>query len=185
MKKVVGVLLIVCLLSGCVDADRELKQGMALRTKLLAARECGFDVDITADYGDKVYTFSMTCLGDPEGNISFAVTQPETIAGITGNVSEEGGTLTFDDTALCFELMADDQLSPVSAPWIFLKTLRSGYLTSACMEEDLLRLSIDDSFDDDALHLDIWVETDTPVRAEILYDNRRILTLEVKNFVIR
>lgn len=185
MKKVIGVLLVMLLLSGCGDSNRELEQGMAFRTKLLAASQCSFDAEITADYGDKVYTFSMSCLGNSDGDISFTVTQPETIAGVAGTISEEGGKLTFEDTALCFELMADDQLSPVSAPWVFLRTLRSGYLTSACMEDGLLRLSIDDSFEDDALHLDIWLEDDAPVRAEILYDNRRILTVTVNHFKIR
>jgi hypothetical protein len=53
------------------------------------------------------------------------------------------------------------------------------------MEEDLLRLTIDDSYEEDALKVDIWLdETDTPVRAEILYDGRRILTLIIKNFTI-
>ena len=63
--------------------------------------------------------------------------------------------------------------------------MRSGYLTSAGMEGDLLRLTIDDSYEEDALTLDIWLnEQDIPIRAEILYDGRRILTLEIENFQI-
>jgi hypothetical protein len=51
------------------------------------------------------------------------------------------------------------------------------------MEDDLLRLTIDDSYREDALTVDIWLDAqDTPVRAEILYDGRRILTLTIKNF---
>ena len=81
--------------------------------------------------------------------------------------------------------MTDDQLSPVSAPWIFLRTLRSGYLTSAGMDGEQLRLTINDSYEEDALQLDIWLDgDDVPVRAEILYDGRRILSLSVKKFKI-
>ena len=177
--------MLLCL-SGCANADGELERGMALRSKLLSSEGCSFQTEITADYGDKRYSFSMDCQADQEGNLAFAVTQPETIAGITGTISDEGGKLTFDGEALCFELLTDDELSPVSAPWIFLKTLRSGYLKTAGMEENLLRLTIDDSFDEDALQLDIWLdERDTPIRAEILYDNRRILSLSVTDFEIR
>lgn len=185
MKK--AVVLVVCLvcLTGCASSSKELSRSMALRSKLLQAESCTFDADITADYGDKIHTFSLSCRGDANGGMSFSVTAPETIAGITGTIREDGGNLTFEDTALHFGLMADDQISPVSAPWIFLKTLRSGYLTSAGMEEDLLRLSIDDSYEDDALHVDIWLdEEEIPQRAEIVYDGRRILSLLVKNFVI-
>ena len=73
----------------------------------------------------------------------------------------------------------------MSSPWIFYTTLRSGYLTSAGMEENLLRLTIDDSYEEDALTVDIWLdEQDTPIRSEILYDGRRILTLKIENFTI-
>ncbi|MBQ8834896.1 MAG: hypothetical protein IJ001_08240 [Oscillospiraceae bacterium] len=185
MKKAGLLLGILVLLTGCSPKNRELERGMELRSKLLKAEGCSFTADITADYGDKLYSFSMECTGDAQGNLTFTVTAPETIAGITGNVSDTGGNLTFDDTALYFELLADGQLSPVSGPWILLKTLRSGYITSASTEEDLLRLAVDDSYEDDALHLDIWVDgEDRPIRAEILYDGRRILTLDVKDFQI-
>ena len=185
MKKFGVLVILLLLLTGCSNASKEIERGMALRSKLLQASSCTFDAEITADYGDKVYTFAMSCQGDPKGNLTFTVTAPETIAGITGKISSEGGRLTFDDTALQFDLMADEQVTPVSGPWIFLKTLRSGYLTSACTEEEQLRLSIDDSYEEDALTVDIWLdEQDTPIRSETLYDGRRILTLKIENFTI-
>ena len=60
------------------------------------------------------------------------------------------------------------------------KVAKNGHL----YEDELLRLSIDDSYDDDALRLDIWMQELTPVRAEILHDGMRILTLDVKDFQI-
>ncbi len=186
MKKAVIWLFLAVLFSGCSDSSKEIERAMELRAKILAAESCCFDADITADYGDKIYTFSMYCQGDSKGDLHFTVTTPETIAGITGNLSDSGGKLTFDDTALSFALLTDDQLSPVSAPWILLKTLRSGYITSAGTDEGLLLASIEDSYDDDALHLDIWLDdSNAPIRAEILYDGKRILSLEVTNFQIR
>lgn len=155
---------------------------MDLRTKLLA-QAVSFDAEITADYGDKTYTFSMHCESDTKGDMTFTVTQPESIAGISGTLSSTGGKLTFSDTALAFELMADDQLSPVSAPWILMKTLRSGYLTSCGQEGEILRIAIDDSYEDDALHLDIWLdEKDLPFQAEISWQGRRLLSVLVTNF---
>ena len=186
MKRMISVLLLAVFLCGCSGSSGEIERGMALRSKLLAAESCTFDANITADYGDKVYAFSMGCSADKQGDLTFSVSAPETIAGITGTISADGGRLTFDDTALYFDLLADDQLTPVSGPWILIKTLRSGYLTSACVEEGSLRLTIDDSYDEDALQLDIWLdEGDLPKRAEILYDGRRILSLDVTSFEIR
>ena len=185
MKKAVVLAVLMLVLTGCSGESKTIERGMTLRSDLLKASSCSFDADIAADYGDKVYTFSMACLGDSQGDMTFTVTAPETISGITGSISDEGGKLTFDETALQFDLMADEQVTPISAPWILLKTLRSGYLTSAAMEAELLRLTIDDSYEDDALHLDIWLNGDNvPVRAEILYDGRKILSLTVTNFEI-
>ena len=185
MKKLSVLLIVLLFLGGCSGKQEELERAMTLRAKLLAS-ECSFDAKITADYGDKLYVFAMACQGDSRGNLTFTVTEPESIAGITGIISQDGGRLTFDDTALAFPLMADDQLTPVSAPWIFLKTLRGGYLTSANTEEELLRLTIDDSYEEDALQLDIWLDgQNLPVQSDILYDGRRILTVQVSNFTLR
>lgn len=159
--------------------------GLALRSSILNAAGCSLDAVITADYGNKTYTFAMGCQFDVHGNMSFAVREPQTIEGITGTVSTEGGALTFDDIALSFPLLADGQLSPVSAPWFFMKTLRSGYITSAGTADDQIRLIIDDSYEADALTVHIWLdENKTPVLGEIYWDSRRILTVEVNNFQI-
>lgn len=186
MKRVGLLGCLMFLLSGCSLENSEMDSAMELRSKLLAASEVAFRASIVADYGDQIHTFEMDCQGNNQGDVVFTVTEPETISGITGTISEEGGKLTFDDKALFFELLTDDQLSPVSAPWIFLRTLRSGYILSAGMEDDLLRLTIDDSYEEDALQLDIWLEeNEIPIRGDILYDGKRILSLDIKNFDIR
>ena len=182
--KILAVILALLLLGGCRGSEAELDRAMALRAKLLAS-SVSFDAVITADYGEEVHTFSVYCEGDSKGDLGFRVTAPETISDITGRVDGGEGKLTFGDTALAFPLLAEEQLSPVSAPWVFYQTLRGGYLSAAGMEDDLLRLTIDDSFEEDALTVDIWLnESDTPIRAEIVYDGRRILTLDIENFQI-
>lgn len=186
MKKLWFLWVFLLLLTGCGPNNTEIERAMTLRGRILQGQQCAFDVNITADYGDKLHQFGVSCQGDSQGNLTFTVNGPESIAGITGKISDTGGKLTFDNTALQFDTMADDQISPVSAPWIFLRTLRSGNLTSAGMEGESLRLSIDDSYEDDALHMDIWLdEGDFPKRAEILYEGRRILSLDIKNFQIQ
>ncbi len=178
------VILGLLLLTGCAGSAGDLDRGLALRHKLLASK-CSFDMVVTADYGDEIYTFSMTCQADTQGAVSFTVTEPESIAGISGVLGADGGKLKFEEQVLAFPLMADNQFSPVAAPWILMKTLRSGYLTSAGQEGEYLRLSIDDSYADDALHLDVWLDSgNLPVRAEVLWKGRRLLSIEVKNFQI-
>lgn len=183
MKRVLPLLLVFLLLTGCGKNNSELDQAMDIRDRLLKSNGCKFDAVITADYGEKVYTFSMYCESDSKGDLVFRVTDPETISGITGTVSQNGGNLTFDNQALAFELLADGQVTPVSAPWLLIHTLRSGYLTFCGKDGDTLHIVIDDSYADDALQLDIWTDANgAPIRGEILWKGRRVLSMDVRNF---
>lgn len=186
MKKLLAALLALVILTGCTGKRDEMDRVMTLRATLLACEMCTFDSKITADYGDAVQTFSLRCEGRSDGTLGFEVLEPETISGITGRFAAGKGELTFDDVALAFPLLADGQVTPVSAPWILLKTLLGGYLTACSMEEDLLRVTINDSYEEDALQLEVWLDSeDRPVQAEIVYDGRRIITMEVGSFQIR
>ena len=99
MKRIIPILLILVLLAGCAGARDTMDRAMALRSALLA-KGAEFDAAVTADYGDKTYSFGMHCRMEAQGKVTFSVTAPETIAGITGTVSASGGKLTFDGNAL-------------------------------------------------------------------------------------
>ena len=185
MKRFGVLLMLVVLFTGCTGKGQELDHVMALRGAMLGAETISFQAEVTADYGDALHEFSVECQGDNRGDLRFEVIGPESISGITGEFASGQGKLTFDDVALAFPLLADGQISPVSGPWIFLKTLLGGYLTSCCQEGEYLRVTIDDSYADDALQLDIWLDEDEdPVRAEISFDGRRIVTMDIEDFEI-
>lgn len=170
------------LLTGCSAVENELDRAMGLRTKLLSSTYA-FDAVVTADYVAGTNTFAMHCQGDALGNVTFEVTEPESLAGITGRLTGERGALMFDDAALAFDLLADGELSPVSAPWVVVRSLRSGYLADCGKEGQHLRLSVHDTYADDALHLDVWLDgEDVPVQADVLWKNRRILAVAIENF---
>ena len=157
---------------------------MQLRATLLACESCSFDAAITADYGDAIHTFKLSCEGKSDGTLTFAVVEPESIAGITGVFSGGEGKLTFDDKAVAFTLMAEGQLSPVSGPWVMVKALQGGYLSSCCPESDFYHLSIDDSYEAQSLGLEVWFNEDRQITyAEIYWKGRMLLSMEIENFV--
>ena len=186
MKKVITLILIVLIFSGCSNDNQELERMMNFRASMLSGMGSRFEVVITADYQTELYQFRMDCRSDENGNVSFTVIEPQSISGISGMIFNEGGKLTYnDDHGLAFELIADGQITPVSAPWLLVKTLRGGNVTACGMEKDLMKVSIDDSFEEDSLKIDVWfTNDDIPTYAEILWANRRILSLEVTNFEI-
>lgn len=182
MKRIWILLLMIAMLCGCSGGSEQLDRAMALRGKI-QQKEVTFEAVVTADYGDKVHTFSMECHADIQGNLKFKVIEPENIAGISGTVSKGSGKLTFDDQVLAFDILADELISPVSGPWVLMETLRSGYLTSCSTEGDLLRVAIDDSYEENALHLEVWLDSnDIPKQCEIYWQGRRLLSMDVKNF---
>lgn len=185
MKRFLCMFILLLFLCGCHGSNDQIGSALKLRQRLINSEGCTFTAEITADYGDTLYQFTMECRGDKQGNLQFSVVQPESISGITGKITELGGMLTFDGTALAFPPIADEQLTPVTAPWVFLKTLRSGYIASCTSGEEHIYLQIDDSYSEKALHLDIWLDENyIPLRGEILWEGRRILSLNVKEFTI-
>lgn len=180
--KVAAILCVMCLFTGCKNANEPLDRALALRSKILDSNGCQFHATVTADYGEKQYTFSMNCTTDKEGNLTFTVAKPDTLSGITGKITADGGAITFDDKVLAFQTMADGQVTPVMAPWLYMKTLRGGYLNGCTMGKDCYTISIDDTYEADALHLEITVRQNLPMDCEIFWKGRRVLTIAVENF---
>ena len=184
-RKLTAIFLcIVCLMTGCGSSNEPLEQAIELRNGILNGGGCRFRTTVTADYGEKIYVFTMDCTTDKDGNLTFTVVQPDTISGITGKISATGGALTFDDKVLAFPTIADGQVSPVTAPWLLVHTLRSGYLKGCAVTESGYEISIDDSYAEESLQLLLDIEQQAPVSAEIFWQGRRVLTLKVENFTI-
>ncbi|MCD7858758.1 MAG: hypothetical protein LUH51_01110 [Firmicutes bacterium] len=182
MKKRIGLLLCALVLCGCAGQDSGLSRALELRARLNAAA-CEFTAVITADFDSYTQCFTLACTVQADGTVDFEVEAPAEIAGITGQVSASGGKLLFDDIALAFPLLADGRLSPVAAPWAMLRSLRSGYLNYTTVEGGCLCIAVDDTYESDALHIDVWLDAaDLPQRSEILWQGRKILTITLENF---
>ena len=151
MRKLL-LLLLPLWLCGCGPAQVE--PGLELRERIVE-NGCAFRAEITADYGDSLSSFTLDCQGNPDGSLLFTVAAPEGIEGIRGTLASGTGKLQYEDKALGFPLVSEGLLSPVSAPWVLYRGLRSGNLLSSGKEGALTRLTLDDSFQEDALRLDV------------------------------
>lgn len=181
--KLAAFFCLVFLFSGCSNSGTLPDRALALRSKLIDSDGCSFQCEITADYGEKQYVFSMDCKTDREGNLTFTVTKPATIHGITGKIAATGGAITFDDKVLAFQTMADGQLTPVTAPWLLIKTLRSGYIRGISEDDEGFEIAIDDSYAENTFRLNVEVEDNLPESCEIFWEGRRVLTVKVEEFI--
>lgn len=186
MKRMWGFLMVIVLLSGCNRKNDEFDRAMSVRTGLLNANGCNFTTIVSADFSDKTYSFTIFCRSDKDGNMDFEVVQPDYISGIKGSISAAEGKLIFDDTALTFPLQTDGLLSPICGPWVMVQALRGGYVRYCCREDAVLRLTVDDSYEEDALMLDIWInDKNQPFQADIYENNRRIMTLSISDYQLQ
>ena len=185
MKRVAAaILLLAVLLCGCHGSKDSSEEGVILRQSLLNGNGCAFSCVINADFGQTEYVFKLDCQADKEGSVHFRVVAPEEISMIEGSVDHQSGKLTFDDTVLSFPLLAQGEISPVCAPWIFYKALLGGYIRASGKDHDGLRITIDDSFQGESLTLEIWLDEGIPIWAEIVWQGRKIITMDVSEFRI-
>ena len=183
LKRILLLLLCTVYLCGCSSGQQEIDIAHKLRSDILSAEGCSFTAAITADYGDELYEFALQCAFDKTGALSFRVLKPDTISGITGKISRDEGALTFDDQVLAFKKLTDGQITPVTAPWLLIKAVREGYIAACGKDQNGYRLQLDDSYEEDLLTVDVWLNADgTITHGEFLWDGRRILSIDVKDF---
>lgn len=185
MKRGLLIALVILVLSGCTIGETSVERAVNLRKRIQTGRGCKFDATVTVDYSDHLCSFRMHCQTDDLGNLTFTVLAPETIFGISGTISKDNGKLTFDDHVLAFELISEDKISPVSAPWLFMKILCGGYIKACSEDSGGMYVQIDDSYADGAMLLEMWTDhNDIPYRCELIWSGRRVVSMDVENFTI-
>ena len=185
MKRVIFLFVLISLLSGCAKSRDSMDRALDMRKQIVECNNCTFDLCITADYVDYTYEFRLQCEMDKEGCVAFSVIEPDSISGIRGTISARGGELTFDEKVLMFPMMADGALSPVSAPWLMMNALRSGYIKGVEELPNGMLLQIDDSFEGENLQINITVDVNgLPAGAEVFWQERRVIIMIVENFHI-
>ena len=182
MKKVLALLATMLLLGGCGKTENVQNDLLKMR-KELSGKRYSFLACIHADFGENTYDFKLDCQFDAIGNMTFTIISPETISGITGKIDRAGGALVFDDKAVVFNLLADGQISPVCAPWLVMKGLCGGFLSSWGQQSDGTILTIDDSFQGKNVSFRVSLTKNLqPRSAEILWEGRCILSVMVEDF---
>ena len=182
MRRILSLILLVCLLTGCKGEESLIAQAISFRGELISRGGCSFLAKITADYGEDVQQFSLNCEADRDGRVSFSVTEPESIGGISGSIEGEDGLITYDGLQLAFPLLVSEQISPVSAPALTMKCWIGEYILSAGMSDGIYRVSYEKKINGKDLLIDTYFEKDIPISAELCYNGYRIIRIEIMNF---
>lgn len=182
-KRLATGFFLIFLLTGCgASAKEHAQKAMDFRTALMESGGCGFTAQVTADYGDYVYVFTMDCQADRE-KTRLHVTQPQELAGIGLTVEQNGRKITFDDMELEFGALGSGLVSPVTAPWLLTQCWVGEYIAFTGADDDLNRVTYLRGYDDEELTVDTWFDgRNVPVYAEVSLDDVRCLTIRLTDF---
>lgn len=137
-------LFLAAALCGCGEENGDNQQTLDLREAFISMESCSGSMDVTADYGQRVYEYTVEFSGDGSGGMNLVLTAPEEVAGITAHITQGQTALEFDGVALETGPLNQAGLSPLDALPAFVSAMQNGYLAESGRElmgeTELLRL---------------------------------------------
>ncbi len=138
-RLVCALMMTLVLLSGCSRGEQGTYRSaeelaLNIRTEYLAMSVCSASVDVTADYGQRVYEYSIDISWEKNGETRLVVTAPEEIAGITARIREGNSYLEFGGVSLETGVLSGTGLSPVEVVPAILDYIASGYIAACDFE---------------------------------------------------
>ncbi len=189
---VICVLMMTLVLTACggrAQANSPQEQMLAIRAAYLAADSYAAKLDVMADYGQRVYNYSVdvTVAG---GESVLTVTDPEELAGITARLTDGQSQLEYDGAVLETGPLSDDGLTPLSAVPALLECARTGFIDSCSTERlgerDTLRILCRDPEvpDGQGREITLWFDPVSRglVQGEIAVDGYRVIQCSFKEF---
>lgn len=118
------------------DQERGAEEMMlAARSKYLEMTACSGHMDMTADYGRRVYDYGVDFSWTKDGETVLTLTAPENVAGAAAHISEGETALEYDGTVLETGPLNSEGLAPIDALPALLSYAREGFLAECVLEE--------------------------------------------------
>jgi len=172
-------------------ADPAQELALTIRGEYLAAAGCTAALEVTADYGRRVYTYTLevTVAGE---ETSLTVTAPETAAGVTARLSGGESWLEYDGAVLETGPLTNEGLTPLGAIPTMLEGARSGFMDSCALEtlgeRDTLRVFFRDPSRNagEGTEMTLWFDAGdhTLVQGEISSDGYRVILCTFERFAL-
>lgn len=162
-----------------------MQKALDLRSSLLSRQTYSFSLDVTADFDETVFCFSVDCLAKPDG-VQMTLTAPETISGIKAYCADDGPGVLFDDTRVSLGELAEGNLTPLEAPYLLRKAMEKEYIQCTGPDADRLRITYLLGYGDREITLDVWLDenTNVPVYAEFTYEGRSVVRADITSFQV-
>lgn len=164
----------------------------AVRGSYLEMTACSGHAELTADYGQRVYTYGMDFSWQREGETVLKLTAPELVAGTTAHIAAGETALEYDGVMLETGPLDSAGLAPVDALPALLRYAREGFAAECVMEEteELRKLHVvcrDPEKDPGAgTEADLWFNSDTGafLRGEISDGGMTVIQCDISGFAM-
>lgn len=138
-RPICALMMTLVLLTGCSGGERGTRTSadelaLLIRTEYLAMTACSATIDVTADYGQRVYEYTISMSWKKDGDTLLTVIAPETIAGVTARLQNGTGYLEFEGASLETGAIFTDGLSPIEAAPAILNYILSGFIAECDFE---------------------------------------------------
>lgn len=160
------------------------------RSKYLEMSACSGHMDVTADYGRRVYGFGVDFSWAKDGETVLTLTAPENVAGAAAHINRGETALEYDGTMLETGPLNSAGLAPIDALPALLGYAREGFLAECVLEEwdgvSLLHVTCRDpeAVPGEGTEAQLWFvpETSALYRAEVSEDGATVLQCSFPSF---
>ena len=196
MGRCLGVWLltiILCLTLTCCGGEgggQAEQLALDIRGEYLALAGCTACLEVTADYGRRVYQYTMDVLWQRKGESVFTLTAPENVAGVTARLAAGETALEYDGVRVDTGPLDEAGLSPLTAVPVLLEYVESGYIAACGMEvlgeEEALRVDCRDpeTSPGTGRECSLWFDKDSRalLRGELSQDGFTVLQCRFSQF---
>lgn len=121
---------------GGSKGENEAEETLArVRNRYLELTTCSGHGELTADYGQRVYTYGIDFSWQKEGETLLVLTAPENVAGASAHIAAGETALEFDGVMLETGPLNGEGLAPIDAIPALLSYAREGFVAECVMEE--------------------------------------------------
>ena len=190
----VPMIVLVLLLAACGGKRGNEAEELLLtaRSRYLEMAACTGHVDLTADYGIRVYSYGVDFTWAKDGETVLTLTAPENVAGALAHIAVGETALEYDGVMMETGPLDGAGLSPIDALPALLGYAREGFVGECVLEdhdgETLLHAICRDPQKEPGTGVEaqLWfqIETFALVRGEVSEDGVTILQCEFTSFTM-
>ncbi len=141
MRKALScVLMMTLLLTACggsgASSDTPEELAARIRAEYLNLTGWTAEMEIHADYGERVYDFTLDAAWEKDGETVLTVVEPELIAGVTARVGKGEAYLEYDGVSLSTGPLTGDGLDPLEAVPFLMEQIAQGYMGSCTFQAE-------------------------------------------------